>query len=420
MAEKAEETYGTYCTKLSTIKHSAVANWAGYGYQGQCAMLHAVKLLHDNRDAVRGWYLSLESYEDFAIMDEHENIVSLHQCKCFSNAVDFTDECHKISDKREYYHKVLAKCKANVPCYFHSNITPTQALVCDVKAYEFKAGQTTCAADNVVNMIEEVLSLYMARYVVPRNEKAKANFLANMIQNKVAEIHSQKNAENFWAIATSKDSWIPFSQIIAVIEEPDDAIKSEHLRAITSRIAINTHITKCLSEETEDADYKAKEAIVNRFLHKLNSLDNDSLVTVVRRLHPHLEWNETCVTELKASDKGNNLYALLTSVAEINNYENLSWNVDGILSTPSTLGKDRKPEQRAVHIRKNSAALALLRDYRWIVGNIEHSVDNIIPIAPSVTDSDEAEHYERITQPTKLGLLSITDKNDPEYEKNHS
>ena len=34
MAEKAEETYGTYSTKLTTIKHSAVASWSGYGYQG--------------------------------------------------------------------------------------------------------------------------------------------------------------------------------------------------------------------------------------------------------------------------------------------------------------------------------------------------------------------------------------------------
>lgn len=420
MAEKAEETYGTYGTKLSTIKHSAVANWSGYGYQGQCAILHAIKLLCDNRDAVSGWYLSLESYEDFAIMDEHENIVSLHQCKCFSNATDFTDECHKISDKREYYNKELGKCKADVPCFFHSNITPTQALVCNVKAYEFKTGQTTCAADKVVDMIEEVISLYMDKYVVIRNEKAKASILANMVQNKVTEIHSRKSAVDFWSIATSKASWIPFSHIIAVIEEPDDAIKSEHLRAITSRIAINTHITKCLSEEAGDADYEAKEAIVNRFLLGLNSLDNDSLVKVVRRLHPHLEWNETCVAELKVADKGNNLYALLTSVNEINNYENLSWNVDGVLSTPSTLGHDRKPKHLAERIRKNPAALALLRDYRWIVGNIDNSEDNIMSIAPSVTDSDDAENHERITQPTKLGLLSITDKNDPDYEKNHS
>ena len=365
MVEKAEETYGTYGTKLSTIKHSAVANWSGYGYQGQCAMLHAVKLLNDDRDTVSRWFLSLESYEDFAIIDENENIVSLHQCKCFSNAVDFTDECHKISDKREYYNKELAKCRADVPCFFHSNITPTQALVCDVKAYEFKAGQTTCAADKVVELIENVLSLYMAKYSIPRNEKAKANILANMIQNKVAVIHSQKNDDNFWVLATSKDSWIPFSKIIAVLEEPDEAIKSEHLRAITSRIAINTHITKCLSEEIEDEDYEAKEAIVKRFLQKLNSLDNDSLVSVIRRLHPHLEWNETCVTELKAADKGNNLYKLLTSVDEISNYENLTWNVDGILSTPSTLGQDRKSKHIAESIRKNSAALSLLRDFRY-------------------------------------------------------
>lgn len=420
MAEAEDKTYGTYNTNLTTIMHSAVPNWSGYGYQGQCAMLHAVKLLLDDRDKVKDHYLSLESYEDFAIMDAAEQIVSLHQCKCYSAPVDFTGECQKISDKREYYSKVLHKCAENVPSFFLSNITPTKALSCGVEAYEFKPGQTTCDADKVIEQIESTVADYMVKYGVARSEKAKTCVLANMVEAKVNEMHANKSTTtDFWKIATDKIYWIPFAAIIETLEAPDDAIKSETLRAMASRNAINTHVTKCLNDDRNDADFAQKEVVVHKFLNRLNSLDNDTLIKIIRRLHPHVEWNENGTVELRSSDKGNNLYTLLTSTGELHDYSSLSWNEEGNLETPSTLGKDRKSVRHAEAVRK-SPVLAFLRDYRWIVGNIDESIDNIMEEAPSVTDPDAAASSDRITKPSKLGLLSIDDKNTPDYVKNHS
>ena len=415
------EKYGTYNTKLSTIKHSAVPNWSGYGYQGQCAMLHAVKLLLDDREKVKGYYLSLESYEDFAIMDEKEQIVSLHQCKCYSAPTDFTDECQKISDKREYYCNELGKCAADVPCYFLSNITPSKVLSCGVKAYEFQSGNNTCDADKVFDLIVSNLTAYMAKYNCQRSEKAKASVLTNMVENNVSQMHQKKNAnsDDFWQIATDKSNWIPFTTIIDAIEEADDAIKSETLRAMVARYAINTHVTKCLNDDRNEPDFTNREEIVNRFLNRLNSMDTDDLTTVVRRLHPHVEWSENNTVEFRSSDKGENLYRLLTSTQELNDYNTLSWNDGGILETPSTLSQSRKSVRFAEQIRK-SPVLAFLCDYRWIVGNIDDSIENIIEGAPSVTDINNPDEPERITRPSKLGLLTIDDKNDSYYVKNHS
>lgn len=396
-------------------------SWAGYGYQGQCAMLHAVKLLCEDRDAVKGYYLSLESYEDFAIMDGAERIVSLHQCKCYSEPEDFTVECQKMSDKREYFSKELKKCADDVPYFFMSNIVPKKTLVCDVKAYEFATGKTTCDPDKIIGMIEEAVGNYMHKYGCPHSENAKANILANMVQNKVAMIHQKKKetGADFWQIATSKDSWIPFEAIIEKIEEDDDCIKSDTLRAIVARNAISTNMTNCLNDERVYDDFSTKETVVNGFLERLNRLDDDDLVAVIRRLHPHVEWNLNCTTELKVSEKGNNLYRLLTSVKELSDYDTLSWNEDGVLETPSTLGQDRKSVFLAEKIRK-SPVLAFLRDYRWIVGNIDESIPDIIDKAPSMMDVTTDGETERFTRPSRLGLLSIKDKNDPDYEKNNS
>ena len=414
------EKFGTYQTNLSTITHSAVPNWSGYGYQGQCAMLHAIKLLLEDKDRYKGYYLSLESYEDFAIMDEAEQIVSLHQCKCYSAPEDFTDECHKISDKREYYSQKLHKCADDVPCFFLSNIEPKKALVCDVKAYEFKSGQITCDADKVIEEIESAVTDYMAKYSCPGSEKAKVSLLANMVEQNVAAMHQKKSAStDFWQIATDKDNWIPFEAIINTLETPDDAIMSEALRAMAARNAINTHITQCLNDDRNDTDFAQKEIVVQKFLNGLNSMDSDDLIKIVRRFHPHVEWSENSTVELRSADKGNNLYTLLTSTPELNKYDTLSWNDEGILETPSTLGMDRKSVRHAEMIRK-IPVMAFLRDYRWIVGRIDDSIDNIIDEAPSVVDSDETNESDRITRPSKMGLLSIKDKNDPDYVKNHS
>lgn len=418
---ETEESYGTYHTKLSTIKHSALPNWSGYGYQGHCAMHHAIKLLCDNKVSYKDFYLSLESFEDFAIMDSSDNIYSLHQCKCYASGADFTDECHKISDKREYYCKVLKNCTETVPCYFHSNITPTKVLVCNVIAYEFLPGNTTCSPVDIIKLIEQVVRDYMLKYGCSGSENAKACVLMSMIQTKVAEIHKKKQAtaDDYWQIALQKDNWIPFSEIIAKLEESDSIIISEALRALAARNSINAYLTRCLNEDINDEDYPIKVDLVEKFLGSLNSINNDDLIRVIRRINPHVEWDETCVIQLQSPEKGNNLYKLLTNTKELSDFETFSWNEDGILETPSTLGRDRRSIRHAEAIRKSSS-LAFLRDYRWIVGDVDSPIDDIYDKAPSMVDVEVPQDYERITRPSRLGLLSIDAKNDSDYEKDHS
>lgn len=63
------------------LDNSALGSWAGYVYQGLCGIYHCIRLIGEDRDKYVGYKLFLDSYEDFAIMNDADKLVSLHQCK---------------------------------------------------------------------------------------------------------------------------------------------------------------------------------------------------------------------------------------------------------------------------------------------------------------------------------------------------
>lgn len=65
-------------TSEDVILHAAIASWAGFLYQGICALCVVIEKLLTEDDAVN-WYLNVEGYEDFAILDANKRILSFHQ-----------------------------------------------------------------------------------------------------------------------------------------------------------------------------------------------------------------------------------------------------------------------------------------------------------------------------------------------------
>lgn len=78
----------------SIITHAAIASWAGFVYQGLCALCVAMERLLDEDEATT-WYLNIEGYEDFAILDADKHILSFHQCKDYKAKKDWKDEFEK-------------------------------------------------------------------------------------------------------------------------------------------------------------------------------------------------------------------------------------------------------------------------------------------------------------------------------------
>lgn len=76
------------------------------------------------------------------------------------------------------------------------------------------------------------------------------------------------------------------------------------------------------------------------------------------------------------------------------------------------MGSDMEPVEYCSKIATNtSLPPELLRDYDWIVGCFDESVDDILGIASTITRITPID-YDDITKTRKTGLLSIKDKND--------
>ena len=67
-------------TREEVVLHAAIASWAGFVYQGICALCVAMEKLLSEQASIN-WYLNIEGYEDFAILDEQKHVLSFHQCK---------------------------------------------------------------------------------------------------------------------------------------------------------------------------------------------------------------------------------------------------------------------------------------------------------------------------------------------------
>ncbi len=400
------ETYGTYNTPLTTIKHSAMASWSGFVYQGLCALQHVLALLRDDWNNAITKQLSLEAYEDFAILNNYGQIESLHQCKCIQSPTNYTDECHKMIDIRDYWkYEENMLASSSVPLWFHSNMSNT--YVCGVKAYPFSPTQTTCSPVNIYTLIQnEIKDL-----CVTGSSEIKTNKLIVLISKKVSEIHEQSinNPGNSFYFAVNNP--IPFADIATIIKDPSLCFELDE-RIETCRFCLMLTLKNRLLTK-RDAD----ESKINKLICDIGAKKTDELRSIIYRLFPDMNILSTNVNifEMFSTSRGNNLFNVINGVEETIESDDLNWKGNNnMFLTPSTLGMDVDPEEHCSSIVKNPFNAELMRDYRWIIGFIDHKVDDIIKEANIITQSNVINDAD-ITQPQKVGLLDINSKNDGNY-----
>ncbi len=82
------------------LNNSVIGSWEAYVYQGLCGLYHSIRLIGKNCNRCVDYKLFLDSYEDFAIMNDEGKFVSLHQCKDEKCKTDYADEYRKMRAKR--------------------------------------------------------------------------------------------------------------------------------------------------------------------------------------------------------------------------------------------------------------------------------------------------------------------------------
>lgn len=388
----------------SIITHAAIASWAGFVYQGLCALCVAMEKLLDN-DKASDWYLNIEGYEDFAILDANMHILSFHQCKDYKAKKGWKDEFGKMEDKRAYWYQ-KNMCKEKADLWFHTNLDIAYSN--DVKCYLYRNGFKTPTIIDVFDMLQDLVAEYCDQNEIPCSSKRASNCLIAYVEHLVSEldVEDKKVVNNTQQLSVERS--IPLKKLDDIIRASvDDRSIEEKVRL--SVFYINLYLKECLEEEP---DVDATKVI--HFLDRINAMEIEDKKHLVKRLFPdiNIEKGVNSATEISNSPRVNYLYKVLTQTIEELGWEKLHWQSAGKNQSPSTMGNDMPAKRYCGRIATNtSLPPELLRDYDWIVGCFDESVDDILGTASTITRITPVD-YDDITKTRKTGLLSIKDKND--------
>lgn len=399
--------------KTFKAPHTAIGTWAGYIYQGCCALLYVLRLLGDGRAQYEGYSLRLDSYEDFSIHNEQDKITSLHQCKSVKDKSDYNEEFSKMVKKCEEY-QANGKCAKGVKMYFHCSKTVDIDRKYDIEPYQFEEGKTACSPGRIMVLISNELK----RCGCKGDEESKRDVLLSMIDCEVLDTQQESfdGNRNLSDIALERN--IPFSVIIDVLDRVSLNLDEKQYLAF-----VRDRYSRLLYEFSED------EKLEGESLNKVESLamaimrmDDGQTKEVIQRLNPRKSFalDLNSLPDINSEDAINSLGKVVAQTQRLDDEDGIFWHKPRFL-TPSTLHRGVSMEKQCTDIYRNSANLDMLMTYDGIVGDVEEHVDDIKAKAKDITDvpiengNDDKEH-KNIFNTKKIGILTIEDKNGGLYD----
>lgn len=388
----------------SIITHAAIASWAGFVYQGLCALCVAMEKMLDE-DEASNWYLNIEGYEDFAILDADKHVLSFHQCKDYKAKKDWKDEFGKMEDKRAYWYQ-KKMCEENADLWFHTNLDIAYSH--GVKCYTYKNGSSNPNASETFDILKSLVDEYCKKNVIPVSSEKASNRLIAHVDKVISEIDVEDKRKKDATQQISIDHSVPFKIIDNLIRTAEDSW------TLDEKVRLSVFYMEFYLKERIENNPQLKVDKVERFLDRVHLMTEEEKVRLVEFLFPdiNVEKGFRSEKEISESTRFNFLFKLLTKTNDELNLEKVHWQNDGIFQSPSTMGSDMEPVEYCSKVATNtSLPPELLRDYDWIVGCFEESVDDILGTASTITHITPVD-YDDITKTRKTGLLCIKDKND--------
>jgi hypothetical protein len=294
--------------------------------------------------------------------------------------------------------------------YFHTNQNNTYD--CGISNYIYNTPNGLCSPKQISKLINNEISVLCHQRNLAGSATTKQNRLINILIKHIEYLHEEQisTQQDMFDIACANP--IPFSELIKVLEiDNDDLTMEEKARTCRHHIILEMHsrLLTCL---------KLNGTKVVDFMKELDTLDDYSLIQFVRRLFPDEDILNSHIDSIsiKSKDRADYLFNTINDVTDLIDYTSFDWErtVDKVKQSPSTLGSNKSPEEFCPLIVRNPYSNDIRRDYRWIVGDIKHKVDDIDVVANCYT-SILGINYAHITQPQKVGLLDINSKNHGNY-----
>lgn len=404
----SSETFGPNKSNLTKILNSAIVSWDGFIYQGLCALCVVLEQILQNKDDVKSKYLNLEGYDDFAILDKEKHILSFHQAKCYKSLKpNFKEDMKLMEDKRKYWYD-NGICAEDANLYFHCN----RIVDCShsVTLYQYSNNVAAMSPTEILEYIDSLICEILEINQYPGNVRTKRDTLISLIDEHVSFLDTESKKGTVSDLQLSIDNPISISEIVDLLEKDENYVSTEN-RVRTISFYLNFNLTGRIMDETDSSVDVSK---VERFLNAYNKLPKLEKKNIVKRLFPHfdIEGRQTHTGDLTNEEVANYLYNVLTQTKEMN-LDRIHWATEGQLQSPSTLGSSKPTNQYCGKIVKNRGTLPpeLLRDYRWIVGDVRETIEDIFESAHAINKISD-EEYNNISKSCKVGLLSIQDKNE--------
>lgn len=398
--------------------HTAIPNWSGYIYQGLCAAYVALRLCVEHPDKAQKYYLSLDSWEDFAILDEYRKVIELHQCKCYGAhaSLNFTEECEHMRTRKTDYVKD-GNCDINAPMYFHCNKKPK--IDDDITIYEYHDGVTELQPNNLETEIESLIEQYnndrrvlvagnlltrrlyywidqtvleFHRYFID-HPKEKAADKAKEKAIEINDLFKCLKSDGFSDLLT-KDEMASYVRLYYIRKMHDDIVRKEEMNKL-----INHHL-------------------VDSFISSLAHYPKDKLWNLFARFNPH---HKSVEVKDAPNFLGDNTKPLLKVINKVNDKieEDLNWHKNDEYESPVAFSCHGDADEICYAIIQNKANLDVLFNYRWLVADSDETVDNLYSRVHDVTKAKEEDDGEkdakRIFNPQNIGILRIEDKNGRKY-----
>lgn len=391
------------------IENSAIGSWAGYIYQGLCALYHVLKLINEDKGKYADYQLSLDAFEDFAILDSNSMVISLHQCKDIKDKKNFTHEFDKMQDKWGSLLRA-SKCVTDCYLYFHTNHSYTD-LPERIELYDFN-GKNTCAPGEIFDLLKDVVARICEQYKVKGIQEYILAKLVNLVEQEVLVIQQESFDSDKKLKEIARKHLLPFQRFFSIIFDDDMPLdfnrKEVFVSFLKNRYIMN--LRQRMEEEVEDG-YEVNEEPLNAFIDSFAKLTTDQTMEFFQRICPCEKINNDwkgCL-QLASQEKINVLFNQINSLETIYP-DGLHWLQAEKKQTPSTLGADKDVTRFCVRIFNNAANLDMLREYDQIIGCVTQSVDNIREWAYNIRHSDIQKDPNNIFEINKIGILKLEDR----------
>lgn len=402
--------------KRDTSNYTALPTWSGYIYQGLCAAYVSLRYCTEKPNMAKKYFLSLDSFEDFSILDENGLIVELHQCKCFGEASNYKFETEFIKmEKRKNDYVDEGVCQQNAEMFIHTNVYADTSNHPLIKKYLYHNNEEEVQPDELEGLISELIGKLNNNQCPSKILKQNLYY---WIDTNVLRIHGKiikgKRGE---AADIAKKQKLKINDILKISNKDFTSFLTSEEGASYVRVYY-LHSFNEEMKKYQDLGKDINQAHIKLMKKYIESLSSSELWNLFTRLNPQINASKDD-NDFKGwlGEEPKQLFRVVNNVVEPTS-SNFNWKKNGNYETPTSLHKGQDIEELCYEIFMNRSNLNVLYNYKWLVGDVDETVNSITDKIPNIIDNYNLNKRSNdlIFNPQQVGILKIEDKNNGKYD----